>query len=196
MQQSWVGTLVSAQVAGPQLSNSVTQTSVLPTSARITLPPGLFTYAGQMMRITFAGSVSNVVTTPGTINFAVMLGATGASNVWNSGALQMSTTAHTSLPIWGEINVVCRAIGNGTSANLYGLGTFTSQVLSNTAVADSVASSLPTLIGQNVAPVVPVAGSVGFDSTIANVLDFMVTFSVATNPTNFTLQFYAAEMLN
>ena len=104
----------------------------------------------------------------------------------------MSTTAHTSLPLWFEILMTLRAVGNGTSANFMGQGIFTSQVLSNTAVADSVASTLPTLLGPNTAPAV----GTGFDSTIANVLDLMATFSVNTSPTNLTLHQYSAELLN
>jgi|SRR5579859_3138291 len=192
MLQSWNQIVASAQAAGPQLSNSVSQTSLLPTQARVTLPPGFFSYPGQMLRITGQAAVSNVVTTPGTLSFAVMLGATGNIQAFTSGALQMSTTAHTSLPLWFQILLTCRAVGNGTSANLMGQGIFTSQVLSNTAVADSVASSLPTLLGPNTAPAV----GTGFDSTIANVLDFMATFSVSTSPTNITLHQYMVESAN
>ena len=190
--QSWVGTLAAAQGAGPQLSNSTSQTSILPTQARITLPPGLFSSPGQILRIKGQAAVSNVVTTPGTLSLAVMLGASGTIQAFSSGALQMSTTAHTSLPLWFEILMTLRAVGNGTSANFMGQGIFTSQVLSNTAVADSVASTLPTLLGPNTAPAV----GTGFDSTIANVLDLMATFSVNTSPTNLTLHQYSAELLN
>jgi hypothetical protein len=185
--QSWQQTLISATVAGGALSNTVTPTTILPTSAKITFPNNFFN-VGTLLRITGCAQVSNVVTTPGTLTLDLRLGAV---IVFNGGAMQMSTTAHTTLPLWYEILLTCRAIGNGTSANFIGQGHAHGQVLSLTAVADST-TTVGNLMMPNTAPAV----GTGFDSTATQQLDHFATFSVATSPTNITLQQYVVESLN
>jgi hypothetical protein len=93
--QRWGETLITAQGAGPTLSNSVTATSILPPQAKITLPNNYFNDVGREFRISGMAQVSNVVTTPGTLTLDIRFGATV---VFNGGAMQMSTTAHTTLP--------------------------------------------------------------------------------------------------
>jgi hypothetical protein len=188
MLQTWVQTLISAQVAGAALSNSTSATSLLPSYAKVTLPNNFFTYAGQMLRITAAYQVSNVVTTPGTLTLDVRFGAVV---VFTSGAMTMSTTAHTTLPLWVQILLTCRAVGSSTSANLMGQGVATSQVLSLTSVADSTTTPA-TLLMPNTTPAV----GTGFDSTTTEQIDHFGTFSVATSPTNITLQQWVVESLN
>lgn len=172
--------LGALQAAGPTLSNSTTQTSILNPQAQITLPAGFLAYIGQRLLIRASGQISNVVTTPGTLTLQVMFGAT---SVFSSGAMQMSTTAHTTLPFMMDIELTVRAVGS--SANLMGQGRITSQVLSLTAVADSTTTPA-TLLMPNTTPAV---GS-NFDSTATQKVDLQATFSVATSPTNITLQQY------
>lgn len=180
--------LVCSSAAGPQLANSTTATSLLKTSDKITLPPAFFDRPGKIIRIRGLAEVSNVVTTPGTLTIDVRLGAVIA---YTSSAMQMSTTAHTSLPLVFQIDLVCRAIGSSTSANLMGIGQYTSQVLVNGASADSTVT-MGTLISPATAPAV----GTGFDSTASQTVDLFGKFSVATNPTNITLHQYIVESLN
>src|SRR5437763_1769684 len=116
MLQSWVQTLISAQVSQAGPSNTLSETSCLPAAAKWTIPTNFF-FIGSVLRITFIGQVSNVVTTPGTLNMKVKFGSTIA---FDGGAQQMSTTVHTTLPFWWDVLLTCRAIGG--SANFIGQG--------------------------------------------------------------------------
>lgn len=185
MMQSWQQTLISAQIAGTQISNSAAATTLLPPAALFTLPAN-FLSVGSVLRVTGTAQVSNVVTTPGTLTLDLRFGGTV---VFNGGAMQMSTTAHTTLPLWFEILLTCRTIG--TAANFMGQGRATSQVLSLTAVADSTTTPA-TLLMPNTTP----ATGTTFNSTTSQQIDNFATFSVTTNPTNMTLQQWVLESLN
>jgi hypothetical protein len=187
---TWVETLITSQVDGAALANTTTATSLLPGAAKYVLPSGHFSNIGKAMRIRGMGRLSNIVTTPGTFTLDVRFNSTPII-VFNGGAMQMSTTAHTSLPIWFEILLTCRAIGSGTAANLMGQGWASSQSLSLTAVADSTTSPA-TLLIPNTAPAV----GTGFDSTVANVVDLFGAFSIANAGNSFTLHQYTLESLN
>lgn len=162
-------TLNTMQVDGPSLSNSSVATSILAAQAKETLPAQFLRYIGQSLHIRLSGRLSNIVTTPGTLTLDVRFGATV---VFTSGAMQLSTTAHTTLPFWAEIELTTRAVG--ASANLFGQGRITSQALSLTAVADSTTTPA-TLLMPNTTPAV---GS-NFDSTSTNIVDVFATFSIA-----------------
>lgn len=180
--QTWCQTLYSMPVDGAALTNvAATATSLLPAAANsdpgLTLPANFFAYIGQQLIIRAAGRVSNVVTTPGTLTLDVTLGGTV---VFTSGAMQMSTTAHTSLPIWYEIYLTLRAIGQ--TANLMGQGKISGQPMSLTAVADST-TTVGTLMMPNTAPAV--GGN--FNSRVSQLFDHRATFSVATATTSIQL---------
>jgi hypothetical protein len=187
MLQTWIQTLQAIQVAGAQLSNTTTATSLLPSaSPKFTFANNQFQNIGQCLRIKGCAQVSNVVTTPGTLTLDIRFGATV---VFNGGAMQMSTTAHTTLPIWYEILLTLRAIG--TNANFMGQGICTGQPMSLTAVADST-TTVATVMMPNTTPAV---GN-NFDSTATQALDHFGTFSVSTSPTNITLQQFTVESMN
>jgi len=187
--QTWSETLVSSQISGNNLTASVTATSLIPAAARYTLPPN-FMAIGKVLRIKFAGQLGNIVTTPGTLTLDVRMGPTSNIIVFNGGAMQLSSTAHTTLPIMGEILLTCRAIGGGTTANLMGQGIVTAQSLSLTAVADS-ATTPATLLIPNTTPGV----GTGFDSTVSMVVDLFGTFSL-NNANAIQLHQYTLEALN
>lgn len=187
---TWQETLVTSQVDGSPLSNTTTATSLLPSQAKYTLPSQFFSVPGKAIRIKGMGRLSNIVTTPGTFTLDVRLNSTPII-VFNGGAMQMSTTAHTTLPIWFEILLTCRTVGSGTAATLMGQGTAISQALSLTAVADSATTPASLLI-PNTAPAV----GTGFDSTVANVVDLFGAFSIANAGNGFTLHQYVLESLN
>jgi hypothetical protein len=157
-------------------------------SAKYTLPANFWT-PGKSVRCELRGDLSNIVTTPGTITFQVMLGAVIA---WTSGAINFSTTAHTRLPFWLDIDLTCQVDGGGTQAKLMGQGTITSQCVANTSVADSVANSLPTLLLPNTTP----AQGTGFDSTAAQKLDIFAGFSVSNAGNGIAVRQYRLLSLN
>lgn len=188
--QTWQETLVSQQAAGTLFATYTTSKTVINPQALYVIPAG-FWYIGRQIVITAYGGISNIVTTPGTITFEVKLGPTANIIAFTSGAMQLSTTAHTTLPFKWQCNLTCRAIGNGTSANLMGQSIMESQTVAATAVADST-SSHATLMAPNTAPAV----GTGFDSTTASILDLWVGFSISNGGNGVQIQQYRVESLN
>lgn len=189
--QTWQEVLVSGQVDGNSLSNTTTATSIIPPASRYTLPANYFSNIGKALRVGLAGRISNIVTTPGTLTLDVRMGPTSNIIVFNGGAMQLSTTAHTTLPFIVEILLTCRAIGSGTSANLMGQGIASSQTISLTAVADST-TSVSTLMLPNTTPAV----GTGFDSTVSMVVDVFAAFSIANAANLIQVHQYVLESLN
>lgn len=171
--------LIRMSKAGPALSASTTPTSLLDSSAKFTMPANLLVGPGDEFYISGMGQISNIVTTPGTFTLDFRLGGTV---VYNSGAMQLSTTAHTTLPFWFEIWLTCRAIGS--AANFMGQGKFISQAL-NISSSDS-ATGHSVLLAPNSTPTV---GN-SFDSTAAQQADVFGTFSINNAANAFTLQQY------
>ena len=176
--------IATMQGAGPTLTASTTPTSLLLGQAKATLKPGFFDRPGKGVLVKLAGQLGNIATTPGTLALDVRMGPTSNIVVFNGGAMQLSSTAHTTLPFVAEILLTCRAVGNGTIANLMGQGVMTAQALSLTAVADS-ATTPATLLLPNTTPAV----GTGFDSTVAMVVDLFGTFSL-NNANAITVQQY------
>lgn len=180
-------TLVSSIADGPALTDSTTATSILLAANKKILPPNFF-YTGKMLRVTGCARVSNVVTTPGTLTLDLRLNSTPIV-VANGVAMQMSTTAHTTLPLWFQFLLTCRAVGSGTSANLMAQGIALSQCL-------AVSGADVTVHGGIIMPNATPAVGTGFDSTVANVLDCFAKFSVNTSTTSIQLHQWLVEDLN
>jgi hypothetical protein len=168
--QTWQETLVSQQIDGPTLTAAAAASCLAP-AARITLPNNFFSI-GKMLKVTAAGRISTVVTTPGTARFDVRLGGTV---VFDSNAMSLNTVAKTNVGWLLELLLTCRSIGNGSLATIIGQGTWTSEAV--------IGSPLPTVGGSgsfmlpfNAAPAV----GAGFDSTSALSVDLFFTQTVAT----------------
>ena len=190
--QTWDETLKSLPVGGTAVATNAADTSLLLTTAgaqdcKITLPANYF-QIGKCIRIKMCLRVSNIATTPGTLTLKVLFGAVV---VFNGGAMNLSTTAHTTLPVWVEILLTCRAVGSGTNANLIGQGMVIGQPISFTASPDlSTANSIGTTLIPNTTPTV----GTGFDSTITQAIDLTANFSLTGNST--TLEQYTIEAMN
>lgn len=184
--QTWQETLISASVDGTQILNSTTQASIIPPAAKFTLPPNFFS-VGKMVKITAQGRVSCVVTTPGTLLFQVLFGATA---VYNNGAaaMNLNVVAKTDVAWWLEIIGTCRVIG--ASANIMWEGQWTSEAVVGSPAATAGGSG--TLFIPASAPAV---GS-NFDSTVTQAVDLQAKFSVATATTALTCHQYKLESLN
>ncbi len=162
---------------------------MLPPAARYTLPANYFQTIGKVLRIKAAFRFSNITPTPGTLTLDVRMGPTSNIIVFNGGAMTLvSDTAHTTLPLWVEILLTCRAIGSGTSANLMGQGVATGEQLSRTAVAKSTTTAATLLI-----PATTPAVGTGFDSTVSMVVDLFATFSVSNAANLLLLHQYTLE---
>ncbi len=182
-------TLITAQADGTARSSFTTAVSILPTSARYTLPPNFFSI-GKKLRILAAGRISNVVTAQPTFAFTVLMGPTSNITVFDGGNMTCSTTAHTNVPWKLEIDLTCRAIGGSTSANLMGQGIVWSQAFVSGASADIATHG--TLLIPNTAPAV----GTGFDSTVAMVVDLFAACGTSNASNAITLHQYSLEALN
>jgi len=186
--QTWQETLVAQSVAGTLFNTYTTAKTVIPATSLYTFAPNYFS-EGKVLRVTVSGGISNIVTTPGTITFQVML---GTIVVWTSGAIQLNATAHTTLPFVLEVLLTCRAIGATTTANFMGQGLVAGIMFTLTASqVDAVNTS-----GSFLLPVTAPAVGTGFDSTIANILDFWTGFSISNAGNGIQVQQYVVEALN
>ncbi len=189
MAASGVRVIRSILAVGTAITDTVTAGSLLLGAAGgpKLLPPKFF-YIGKMLRVTGVARVTNVVTTPGTLTLDLRLNSTPIV-VCNGGAMQMSTTQHTTLPMWFEFLVTCRAVGTGTSANLMGQGWALSQSL---AISGADVTVHGGLTQPNSTPTV----GTGFNSEISNTIDLFAKFSVATSTTSIQLEQFMIEDLN
>jgi hypothetical protein len=184
--QQWVEPLVVIAEDGTALANSTSQTSLLPASRKFTLPSYFYFFVGRMLKLRARGRISTVVTTPGTLTLTLRF---GSIDVFSTGAMTLNTTAQTNTPWELDVDLVCRAIGASTSANLLGMGRWTSHaVIGSAAIGSGGAGS--QMVPYNAAPAV---GN-GFDSTSAQQIDFMGTWSVA-NASN-SIQLHALDLLS
>lgn len=167
--QTWRETLVSSNTDGTANTSGAVATAI-PPQALITLPAGWW-YVGRVLRVQAMGRISCVITTPGTAKFQVRQAAV---SIFDTGALNLNIVAKTNVPWWLDICMTCRATGSGTNANVFGFGSFTSEAVVG-APANSAGGN-----GTLICPVGAPAVGTGFDSTIANILDFMFTQTVGT----------------
>jgi hypothetical protein len=193
--QTWEETLTTLKVDSPLQTTFTTAKSIFgvdgtdrSAAAKYTLPAN-FWVPGKAVNVRLMGDISNIVTTPGTIAFQFMLGSVIA---WTSGNVNLSTTAHTTLPFWLDVELTCQNDGAGTQANLMGQGIITSQCVANTSTADSVANTLPTLLLPNTTPAV----GTGFDSTATQKVDIFVGFSVSNAGNGVRARQYRLRALN
>lgn len=184
--------LVTAQGDGSALTNSTTPTSILPPAARFTLPSNFFANIGKSIRIKASGRISTLVTSPGNLSFAVQFGTVASPiSVFSSGTTALNVTAQTNATWDLEVNLVCRAIGSGTSATMLGVGKWISRASLN-GPAVGTTTGVGTVLLPDTAPAV----GTGFDSTITNVVDLYATFSAASSSNSIQLHQYSLESLN
>ncbi|SRR6266446_224665 len=186
--QTFQETLVAQGIAGTLFNTYTTAKSIIPATSLITLPANWF-YIGRSLRVRVTGGISNLVTTPGLMNFQVKIGTVAA---FDTGNMQLNATAHTTLPFWLDILLTCRAIGSGTSANLMGIAIATCKALTFTAAQTDDAQDMPTLMAPATAPAV----GTGFDSTIANILDLWAGFTINSASNGVQVQQYFVEAMN
>lgn len=165
----------SGSLAGPALSSSTTATSLLPAADLVTIPADYFV-PGRSLRVMITGEISNIVTTPGTLTLDLRLGSVVA---FNGGAMQLSATAHTTVPFAAMILLTCRSEGADTAATIIGQGILVS------AATD----------GFVLLPATTPAVGTGFDSTVDNVLDLFGKFSISNSGNRVRVQQYTVEQV-
>jgi hypothetical protein len=182
-----VQTLASQSAAGTLFNTYTTAKSVINATELVSLPAN-YMKQGAKFRIKAWGGLSNIITTPGTVTFQVMMGAIVA---FTTGAIQMTTTANTLTPWDFEATLQVRSAGASTAATLIGSGYITALNLTIGAAGVN-----PTVTDTSiVVPVTAPAAGTGFDSTIANLLDFWVGFSISNAGNGVQVQDYTVEQL-
>jgi hypothetical protein len=189
--QGWNQTLVTQRTAGTLFNTYTTAKTVINQQDLYGLYANYF-QLGAKLRVTAHMAISNIVTTPGTITFQVMLGTIVA---WTSGAIQLNATAHTLLPAKLVVNLTCQLTNTGVGgavAKLMGQGVLTGVMFTKTAAqVDGVNSE--TVI--NVPVTTPALGT-AFDSTISQILDFWCGFSISNAGNGVQIAQYEVESLN
>jgi hypothetical protein len=183
--ETYVQSLTTQHAAGTAMNTYTTAKSVINAQALYTLPANFWT-VGRFMDIQVEAGLSNIATTPGTVTFQVMMGTIVA---FTSGAMVLNDTAHTLLPINIDVRLTCRAVGAGTSANLMGQMWIRGIQLTLTADQIDAANTSGVFAGPITAPAV----GTGFNSTIANILDFWTGFSVSDAGNGITIHQYAVK---
>jgi hypothetical protein len=186
--QSWVEALVNSNVDGAALTGSVTPTSLLHASAKLSVPPNFFRI-GKRLRVSAHGRVSNIVTTPGTLTLDIRMGPTSNIVVANGGAMALNIVAKTNVPWALYWDLTCRAVGTSTSANIMHQGEWISESVIGAPAPAAGGSSSHML--PNAAPAV----GTGFDSTVSMVIDLFGTWSLS-NANSITVHQYMLEDLN
>lgn len=179
--QTWVETLAAATSDSTALTNTVTETTILPTNAKPVIPSNFFDRIGSTLRIMAAGRISNVVTAVPTMTFKLKLGSVAIAT---SQAFSMSATAQTNDSWWLEWILTLRA--NGAAANFMHVGQFMSGALNNNTAAPQTA----------IIPATAPAVGTSFDSSVAAILDLTGTWSAANAANSITTHLYVAQSFN
>lgn len=173
--QTFSEILIQSVTDGPTLT-AAAAASCIPVADRVVLPSKYF-QVGKRIGIKMSGRISSLITTPGTARFDVRLGAAGSVVVFDSLAILLdSVAAHTNVKWELELELVCRAIGNGTTTTFFpSVARFISEdILGVPATAPK--GVLTALLPWNTAPVV----GAGCDNTALNILDVFFTQTAAT----------------
>lgn len=166
-----VQVIAASYTDGPALT-AAAAASCVPTYIPTTLPAGYW-QIGRMWRLKATGRISCAVTTPGTARYDLRL---GGIVVFDTLAIPLNIVAKTNVRWDLEVILTCRAVGSGTSANLFGSGYWLSEANILTALPATGPGPGGCLVPFNAAPVV----GAGFNSQSALTLDFFFTQTVAT----------------
>jgi hypothetical protein len=182
----YVQTLSQQSAVGTLFNTYTTAKSVLNVTELVPMP-GNYLRAGSKLRICARGGLSNIVTTPGTVVFQVMMGSVV---VFTTGTIQMTTTANTLAPFEFEANLRLDSAGSGTAAKFLGMSKLAALNLTIGSGAN------PTVTDTFVtAPVTAPTVGTGFDSTVSEILDFWVGFSISNAGNGVQLYDYSVEQM-
>lgn len=187
--QGWNQTLVTQRSAGTVFDAYTTAKTVINQQDLYPFYPNYF-QLGSKLRIRVAGATSHIVTTPGTIVFQVMLGSIA---VWSSGNVPQNTTANTLQPFSLEVDLTCQLTNTtvgGAVAKFMGLGKLIGPFTKVSVAEDANADRM--ILVPDTAPVLGTA----FDSTISQLLDFWVGFSISDAANEVRIDQYDVEALN
>jgi hypothetical protein len=180
--------VLASQIANGTLFNTYTTAKSVINVTELVPMPGNYLRPGSKFRIRVWGALSNIVTTPGTVTFQIMI---GTIVVWTSGAIQMTTTANTLTPFTLEVEIRLATAGSGTSAAFIGGGKLSALNLSIGSGANPTVTDTIIMV-----PTTAPANGTGFDSTISDILDFWVGFSISNAGNGVQVYDYLVEQLS
>ena len=184
--QTWQETLMSTTAVGAAFASFTTAKTVLPPGCLVTLPPNWW-YVGRMLRVTAHVAISNK-TTQDTMNFSVNMGAVAAAT---SGNLNLTTTAHTTIPAMLSCLMTCTSVGTSTNATLKCMWIAEGNMFAQLASAADFAAGT----GVAYSNAIPANGT-GFDSTASQTIDFFAGISTNSSSNSITVHQYVVESLN
>ena len=168
-------TLITQAKDGPTLTTG-TKASCIDATALYTMAPNRLK-VGDVLSIRASGRLSSAVTTPGNSSWCLTAGAAASGiKIFDTLPLLGNIVVQTTVPWWLEAEGVVRAIGSGTSANIFWGGLVASTAFLNVAAVATGPYAGVVTVPFNTAPVT----GTGFDSTIANIIDFGFTQTTAT----------------
>lgn len=168
----YVGVVAAQHAVGADLNTYTTAKSVINPQALWPIAGNQLSI-GKRLRVSADFSLYNAAQI--TYTFQVMMGSPNIV-AFATGAISVSTTVHAT-PGAGhhiEINLRLDSEGSGTAAKFFGQAIITGPYITTGAVADG---TFPTGVPIS-SPTVAALGT-GFDSTIANILDFWVGISAS-----------------
>lgn len=182
MSFKWPDVLAQADANGTAVTGT-TATTLLPITAVHTFRANELRL-NQRFRLRASGRMSNIVTTPGTLTMDLRMAGVIAST---GPAWQLNAVAKTDVPWWLDLDFAIKAIGDGTTANLLGIGKWTCESV--------VGSPLPSVGGAGVLtwPASAPAVGTGFNSAAAVTCDLFAKFSLSGN--SIQLHHYTLERL-
>lgn len=190
--QSWGQLIATIPVAGTLYNTFTTAQSMLTTatateasSGFVTLPPGFF-QRGAMIEVEFNAGMSWA--SGNTMIFTVKIGTVAAIV---SSTFKVTTTGGTTEPLYGKVRAVCRTMGNGILATEIAGGFVVGRGICP-AGATAGANYTAGMGSASWTEAIPAVGT-GFDSTVANTLDFHVTMGTSSASNGFQLQTYTVK---
>ncbi|HWY79368.1 MAG TPA: hypothetical protein VNW29_03355 [Candidatus Sulfotelmatobacter sp.] len=156
---------------GAQILNSTAEALIFPD---FTIP-AFYMNDGKFLRYTAWGSLSNVVTTPGTLQFTLRMGGLAGTMIAQTAAISLNIVAQTNI-IW---NLVCDIVsrGNGTASPILAIGNV---ILAAQLAANNNQPNFMSAGGAS-AP-----ATVNIDTTQNQALSLTGKFSVSTATTQLT----------
>ncbi len=149
MNNQYVAAPVVLATDGPSISNTTTETALVPVEIQKVLNGGYW-YPGKKVRVTMRGRLSNIVTTPGTLTFRLRWGSVASGVIMAaSQALQLNTTANTTVTFELELELTCRVAGSASNFMLLGRASSLALGTSATFAVVMIPASTPA-VGSNV----------------------------------------------
>lgn len=187
---SWGQLLAKSDTAGTLYNTFTTQKSIITSAtalegasaAFVTIPPGFWQRGGMVsLDVGFAMSWAS----GNTMIFSIMMNAVSAAV---SQTFDVTTTGGTTEPLFMHVDLSCRAVGNGTLANLMSMG----YLIGRGIAGQGSTPGANYTAGMGYAgwrEATPAVGT-GFDSTIANTIDLQCTMGTSSASNGIQIQTY------